>query len=74
MSRSYDPARPLAPSNLPEYLTTAQAAEVLNVAESTLRRWRSMSTPGAPQAIRTPTGSVRYPRHQVLAWLGMEAA
>lgn len=49
-----------------QMMTTADVASRFAVSVSTVERWRFEGR--GPQAVRLPTGSVRYRRSDVLAW------
>lgn len=49
-----------------ELISTAEAAQYLDVAEQTLANWRWLGT--GPKWIRVG-GRVKYDRHQLDAWL-----
>ncbi len=55
---------------VPELLTTAEAARLVNVGERTLWRWSRSGI--APRPIKIgagKTGAVRYRRSEYLAWI-----
>ena len=51
------------PSNIPNMINTAQAAEILGLAESTLRDWRQQ--PFGPPYYRITNRVVRYRQSEV---------
>jgi excisionase family DNA binding protein len=60
------PAGRRAPANEPDWLTLGQAAKVLGVAQSTIRKW---SDQGRVPAFYTPGGHRRYRRGDLEAFL-----
>lgn len=57
---------------LPEFLTTREVAEALQVAPSTVCRWRAAGL--GPRVFWVASASPRYKRADVLAWLERVAA
>lgn len=55
-----------------QLLTTAEVAEMLNVAVGTLRWWRHTSV--GPKAFKLGARKVMYRRSDVLAWLETQYA
>lgn len=49
-----------------EYLSTKQAARLINWSHRTLERWRLEGR--GPRYIQYPNGHVRYPRKELVAW------
>lgn len=55
---------------VPELLTTAEAARLVNVGERTLWRWSRCGIAPRPVKIGTgKTGAVRYRRDEYLEWI-----
>lgn len=58
-------------TEVPEFLTAAQVADILKVSKQTLSYWRARDTGPLSERIG---GSVRYPRAEFEQWLAAERA
>lgn len=51
-----------------EWLTSAEAAELIGIDDVTLRNWRSRGRENSPPFYK-PGGAIRYDRAEVIEWI-----
>lgn len=76
---TYAPAGPAAGQSAPldhlppsgeRLLTEKEAAAMLGLQPSTLRRWRSVGQPGQPEFVRVAGRAIRYRLSDLTAYMG----
>lgn len=66
MSLEHSPATGTVPASLQTFLTEAETAQLLNVSQRTLQRWRMEGIQGLP--FRRFGGLIRYARSDIEQW------